>query len=110
MSFIDKLEFLESKIYDIMRENVDKIKSGYTIINYEVNKISFYACSKIICNNGYTGTIWDIEEPLLKDLEEYKKSIGRSGFMIDNIHYFIDLDKINIHDFNVSDIEVILIK
>ena len=110
MSFIDKLEFLESKIYNIMKENVDKIKSGYAITNYEVNKISFYACSKVICNNGFKGTIWDIEEPLEKDLEEYKKSIGRAGFMIDNIQYFIDLNKIDIHNFNVSDIEVILIK
>ena len=110
MSFVDKLEFLESKIYNIMRENVDKIKSGYKIINYEMNKISFYACSKIICNNGFTGTIWDIEEPMKKDLEEYKQSIAMSGFSIDNLHYFIDLNKINIHDFDVSNIEVILIK
>lgn len=110
MSFIDKLEFLESKIYNIMKENVDKIKSGYEISNYEINKLSFYSCSKIICNNGFTGTIWDIEKPLKKDLEEYKKSLGRTGFMIENVHYFIDLDKINIHDFNVTNIEVILIK
>lgn len=110
MSFIDKLEFLEEKIYRIMKDNLDKIKAGYVIANYEINKINFYACSKIICNNGFTGTIWDIEKPLNRDLEEYKNSIRINGFLIEDIVYYINIDKININEFGVKDIEVILIK
>jgi hypothetical protein len=109
MSFIDKLEFLEEKIYRNMKNNIDKIKSGYTIANYEINKVSFWACSKILCNNGFTGSIWDIEKPLKRDLEEYKNSIKRNGFLVENVCYYIDIDKINFNDFNVTDIEVILI-
>ena len=110
MSFIDKLEFLEERIYKIIKDNIEKIKSGYSVINYEINKFNFYACSKIICNNGFSGSIWDIEKPLQKDLEKYKKSIQRNGFLIDKVIYYINIDKININNFDVKDIEVILIK
>jgi hypothetical protein len=109
MTFIDSLEFLEENIFKIMNESIEKIKTGYEIVNYEINHISFYACSKILCNNGFVGSIWDIEEPLNKDLEEYKKSIKRTGFLINKNRYYINIDKIDINNFKVTDIEVNLI-
>ena len=110
MSFINKFEFLEEKIYEIMKNNIEKIKNGYEISNYEIKKNPFNSPSKIICKNGFTGTLWDIEEPLLNELSEYKKSIERNGFLIENIRFFIDIKKININKLNVNDIQVILIK
>ena len=109
MSFIEKLENLEEKIYKIIGSNVEKIKKGYEVVEYKVYDKSFYSCSEILCNNGFKGSIWDIEKPLIRDLEEYKQSIKQSGFLINNIHFFINIDRININDFTVNDIEVILL-
>lgn len=109
MPLIDKALNLENKILKIINNDIKKIKNGYEIKHYEINHSIYYACSKIICNNGFIGTIWDIEVPLNKDLIEYKKHINRTGFLVDNTRFYIDTKIINLHDLNIKDIKIISI-
>ena len=109
MSFIDNLKNIEVKIYENIIKNVEKIKNGYEVIKYEINDHDIYACSKIECRNGYKGTIWEIEKPLNRDLNEYRKSLKSNGFLFNNIYFFINIDKLDMNNLNISQIEVILV-
>ena len=109
MSFINKLENIEYKICEKIKNNINKIRKGYKIIHYEINEKIFYSCSQVICLNGFRGTIWDIEKALDKEYKEYKKSIKRTGITIDNICYYIETEKIDLEKLQPYNISIILI-
>lgn len=109
MSFIKNIKNIEVKIYENIIKNIEKIKKSYELIKYEINEHDIYACTKIECRNGYKGTIWDIEKPLYRDLNEYRKSLKSHGFLFNNIYFFINIDKLDMNNLNISQIEVILV-
>lgn len=85
------------------------MRKGYEIIHSEINETNFYDCSQVICLNGFNGTIWDIEKSLYKEYSEFKNSIEKNGVIVNNICYYIDVNRIYLEDLKPIDITITLI-
>lgn len=109
MESIEKFKNIEKKICSKMNKQILKIKRGYDILKYDINDNTYYNSSKILCFNGFEGSIWDLDKYMYKDISIYIRNILFNGIKMDNIIYFLDKKSLNKANFdNIKEKNIII--
>ena len=109
MKSIEKNKDIEKKICSKINTQLIKIKKGYDILKYELSNEVYYDKSKILCFNGFEGSIWDLDKYMHKDISMYIKNICINGITLEENTYYLDNKEFNINNIdNILETNIII--